>query len=442
MYIINRAVVILILVFWSCVPLCGEKCRVIVTTDIGGTDPDDEQSMIHLLMCSNDLDIEGIICQMAFVKSPIGIDVLNNIINVYAEVEENLRLHDSEYPTADYFRSISTTGQTEVGMSGVGEGLDTPGSELIISSVDREDDTRPVWLVAWGGMNTIAQALWTVSHTRNESEFVDFIEKVRIYDVLGQCDAGAWVAHNFPEITYIRARDVYGWAPDDQWTIENIQSVGPMGRIYPTRRWATEGDSPSFMYLIDNGLNLPEDVSAGGWGGRFAKDKVENMEGMSWVKRNGLDEMRFSPYFMHGNPEGEPTVGRWSEDIRNDFAARMRWSVSDYASANHHPQIQVNGESAPSREPISILVAPGESFDIDASKSFDPDGDKLEFRLYLYGEASESDFEVPISIDASGRFKVTIPNRPPCGKMHFILEAKDNGYPPLKSYRRIIVRNL
>ncbi|MCM1452777.1 MAG: DUF1593 domain-containing protein [Clostridium sp.] len=424
-----------------CVLAHSEKSRVIVTTDIGGTDSDDEQSMVHLLMCSNDLDIEGIVCQMAFVKTPIGIGALNKIIDAYAIVEENLRLHDPEYPTANYLRAIAKTGQTEVGMAGVGDGFDSPGSDLIISSVKREDDTRPIWLLAWGGTNTIAQALWRLRATEDETTLNKILGRIRIYDVLGQCDAGAWIAHDFPEITYIRARDVYGWAPDDEWTKINIQDVGPLGRAYPNRKWATEGDSPSFMHLIDNGLNLPDDVSAGGWGGRFSKDKAENIEGMSWVKRNNLDEMRFAPYLMHCNPEGEQSVGKWSEDIRNDFAARMQWTINDYGHANHHPRIRINNESRPSTDPIRLKIAPGETFVVDASESFDPDGDKLYYSMHLYKEVSGEDSEAAISDNGEGRFTVRLADKKLPDRLHFIVEVTDNATPPLKSYRRIIVEN-
>ena len=37
------------------------KPRIIVSTDIGGTDPDDNQSMVHLLMYSDKVLIEGLI---------------------------------------------------------------------------------------------------------------------------------------------------------------------------------------------------------------------------------------------------------------------------------------------------------------------------------------------------------------------------------------------
>ena len=39
----------------------GPRHRVIVSTDIGGTDPDDFQSMVHLLVCADRFDLEGLI---------------------------------------------------------------------------------------------------------------------------------------------------------------------------------------------------------------------------------------------------------------------------------------------------------------------------------------------------------------------------------------------
>ncbi len=41
--------------------LTGERHRVIVSTDIGGTDPDDFQSMVHYLVYADVFDTEGII---------------------------------------------------------------------------------------------------------------------------------------------------------------------------------------------------------------------------------------------------------------------------------------------------------------------------------------------------------------------------------------------
>lgn len=399
------------------------KNRIIVTTDIGGTDPDDEESMVHLLMCANDLDIEGIICQMAFCQSPIGIEPLRKILKAYEQAYPDLIVHDPSYPTYEYLYSISTTGQTNVGMSGVGEGMDTPGSELIIKAVDC-DDPRPIWLTAWGGMNTIAQAIWKVQDTRSETELQQFLSKIRIYDILGQCDAGAWIAHNFPEVLYIRARDVYGWGPDDNWTAANIQAFSPMGDVYPSRKWATEGDSPSFMYLIDNGLNMPEDVTAGGWGGRFNSEKTECVRGMVWVERNNLDETQYDPYYMYTNPDGEATITRWSNHIHNDFAARIQWSCNDkYENANHHPVIMINDEAEPTSAPLVIIVSPQDQVSINVGRSYDPDGDSLSFKAYLYQEASNYRHDIAIDNNNDG-FLLYSASR--CSRPHFAYDSRSD----------------
>lgn len=191
--------------------LNAQKHRLIVTTDIGGTDPDDEQSMVHLMVSANDIDIEAIICGLAWLEGKLGTGVVNSIIDAYDEDYPNLIIHDADYPTPAYLRSITKPGQPISKMAGVGEGKDSPGSELIISAIDN-DDPRPVWLNAWGGANTIAQALWKVKNTRSSEEVDKFINKIRIYDILGQDDAGAWIAKTFPDLisTYVTKKYMAG----------------------------------------------------------------------------------------------------------------------------------------------------------------------------------------------------------------------------------------
>jgi len=41
--------------------LAGNRPRVIISTDVGGSDPDGFQSMVHLLVYADVLDIEGLI---------------------------------------------------------------------------------------------------------------------------------------------------------------------------------------------------------------------------------------------------------------------------------------------------------------------------------------------------------------------------------------------
>ena len=413
--------------------------RLIVSSDIGGADPDDRQSLIHLLLNADCIDLEGFIFQHAWV--PIDKDAeiapTNAIYDAYAEALPNLLAHSKGFPDIATLRSITKRGQTEAAMAGVGEGKDSPGSEHIISVVDKNDN-RPVWIAAWSGVNTIAQALWKVRNTRSEADVRKFVSKIRIYDVLGQDDAGAWIVTNFPDIIYIRNKHIYGWAPGDEWVKANIQSKGALGAVYPDRIWATEGDSPSFLYTINNGLNCPEHPDWGGWGGRFLTTPEAGIRSMDWVARSNLDETQYDPYYMLPSaPEGNGAILRWQEDIFNNHAARMLWTVSPrYEDANHHP-IAIVGKDK-SKKAITIKVKPGKTISLDASRSYDPDGDSLTFDWQQYKEAGT--YEGDISIQADGaKLTVTIPNDIKGHSIHIILRVTDSGSPSLTSYRRIII---
>lgn len=418
----------------------SDKQRLIVTTDLGGSDPDDIQSMIHLLLCSNVIDVEGLISSRAWVDDPDQSVLIRKYVDYVGEVLSNLQKQAPGYPDLAYLQSIVKSGQTKAHMDGVGEGKDSPGSELIIQAVDKKVDKRPVWLVAWGGMNTIAQALWKVSHTRTKEEVDEFVANVRIYDVLGQDDAGAWIARTFPDIFYIRVKGVYGWGPSDEWTREHILACNPLGAHYPDRIWATEGDSPSFFYVYANGLNVPEQPSYGGWGGRFTDKKVSGVRSMDFVKKSGKDETRFDPYYMLSDaPEGSNAISRWKEHIWNDFAARMQWTMTaDYAAVNHHPVAAIGGDR--SLMPVYKTVCPGDILTLDASGSDDPDGNPLDFNWYIYREPGTYSGKIIVEGDKSSSCRVTIPSDASGKEFHLILELTDRGTPALTAYRRIVVK--
>ncbi len=205
------------------------KPRIIVTTDLGA-DPDDIQSLIRLLVSANDFDIEGLIVSTScWRKNQSNTAMLDKIVDAYGQVLPNLQVHSEGYPSLDYLRSISVLGQSGYGMSDVGDGKDSAGSDLIIASVDK-DDPRPVWVQFWGGGNTLAQAIWKVRGTRSNEEFAAFLNKVRVFDILGQDDTGAWMAKNFPDLFYIRATGVYGWQPPKNGEYQK--------RIQALARWA------------------------------------------------------------------------------------------------------------------------------------------------------------------------------------------------------------
>ncbi|MDE7420246.1 MAG: DUF1593 domain-containing protein [Muribaculaceae bacterium] len=422
------------------VPRFDGNVRLIVTTDLGGSDPDDIQSMIHLLVCSDRIDIEGLISSEAWVDDPDKTEKLRQTVEHFIEVLPTLGIHSSGYPSAEYLRSIVAQGQDKPHMDGVGEGKDSPGSDLIVDAI-KKDDGRPLWVAAWGGMNTVAQALYKLKTTNDEETFRAYISKLRIYDILGQDDAGAYIAKNYPELVYIRNKEVYGWAPNDQWTKENIQNRLPLGAYYPNRIWATEGDSPSFLYVYSNGLNDPEHPEYGGWGGRFSKDRVKNIRGMDFIERSGKEEKVFDDYYMIGSaPEGNQSIKIWEEAIHNDFAARMKWTQEkDFEKANHHPVAAYNGDTG--RYPVYLYANPGDTVFLSASGSCDPDNDELEYSWNVYEEPSEYGGQIIFDRSNERDCRIIVPERVGDDGIHIILEVSDNGSPKLTSYRRIIIKN-
>ena len=320
-------------------------------------------------------------------------------------------------------------------MGDVGKGKDSPGSDLIIAAVDK-DDLRPVWVGCWGGANTLAQAIWKVRETRSKAELAKFLSKLRVFDILGQDDAGAWIAKKYPDLFYIRATGVYGWQPSDDYLKKHIQSKGPLGAVYPNRKWAAEGDTPAFMHVYPNGLNDPEKIDQGGWGGRFSLSKKTGIKSMSGVKG---EERKYDPYDMYGNTsEGAKAIKRWSKGYDNDFAARMQWSVtSKYSEANHHPVAVVNGDTT--RRVLEVRASPGSSVTLDAEGTRDPDKDTLTYSWSFYKEPSSYTGSIPIEGQLSTAAKVAVPDDARGKTIHILLEVHDSGTPNLYAYRRVIL---
>jgi len=415
------------------------KPRVINTTDLGA-DPDDKQSLVRQLVMANEYDLEGLIvstgCWKKMQDSTI---MLDRIIDAYEQSYPNLKKHAQEFPEPSYLRSITAMGQLGYGMSDVGDSKDSIGSNMIIKAVDK-DDTRPVWVTCWGGCNTAAQALHTVKQTRSDSELKKFIDKLRIYDVLGQDDAGTWIAKTFPDLVYIRATGiVYGWQPTDEWLDEHIQSHGPLGAVYPDRKWMSEGDTPAFLHVYPSGLNDPSLVSQGGWGGRFTEDKVKAIRGMKCME--GEDE-GYDPYLMYGDAgEGAVSINRWQQAIENDFEARMDWSITDkFENANHHPIAILNGNTG--RGVLKLRVKPGADVELDGRGSSDPDGDTTRLSWSVYQEASSYKGDVSFEDKTSELTSVSVPQDASGQTIHIILQVSDDGQPSLTRYRRLILEVL
>lgn len=410
------------------------KPRVINTSDLGG-DPDDQESLVRVMVTANEFDLEGlIVVTSCWKKSQSNTAMLDTIVNAYGQALPNLKVHANGFPSLEYLQSISKLGQTGYGMADVGSGKDSPGSELIIAAADKPDP-RPLWVNLWGGGNTLAQALWKVKNTRTADQVAQFVSRLRVYDVLGQDETGAWMAKTFPDLFYIRATGVYGWQPTDSWLSTNIQSKGPLGAVYPNRQYDVEGDSPSFLHEYPNGLHDPEKLDQGGWGGRFETSKKTGIRGMSPV----TSEPQYDPYGMYGNTaDGADAIKRWSAGIDSDFQARMDWSIKPkYADANHHPIAVVAGDAT--KQILEISAAVGSNVSLDATGSTDPDGNALTYAWSFFPSSSSYTGSVALQDSSAASVSLAIPADASGKTLDVILELHDNGTPNLYAYRRVII---
>ena len=444
----------------------------IVLTDIEA-DPDDTQSMVRLLLYSNVIDIKGLIATTScWKKTSVAPESIERIIRAYAGVQPNLLQHEPGFPGIDDLMATVKRGRPEYGMQAVGSGKDSQGSEWIIKILE-EDDERPLWISVWGGVNTLAQALHKIKHTRTEAVAKRLIAKLRVYTISDQDDSGAWIRNTFPELFYIVSPgDEYGsstWVAinshidginneviSNTWLAQHIQQGhGPLGAEYPDVSYGMEGDTPSWLSLIPNGLNDPEHPEYGGWGGRYEchiPDFDARKKGDSGVPAapetraiwtNAPD--RYAPYIQneYGRSlrrdtltfsNNQVTVWRWRDDFQNDFAARMDWCTKTYSEANHPPLPVLNHAA-------EIAVKSGEGFGLDASGTSDPDGDNLSFLWFHYPEAGTYKEWIPINSAENARgVWVTAPVVKRAETAHFILKVTDKGTPALSRYKRVLVK--
>lgn len=238
-----------------------------------------------MFLYSNQIDIKGIVATTScWMQTQINPTSIEKIIEAYGKVHSNLIKHELGYPKAEQLSMLIKNGLPVYGMQGVGKGMDSEGSEWIIKVLE-EDDERPLWISVWGGVNTLAQALHKIKETKTQEEAKRLIEKLRVYTISDQDDSGIWIRNNFPELFYIVSPgDDYGSATwiainsfikgtDNQtisnsWIKKNIQqNQGSLGAVYPDVAWGVEGDTPAFLSLIPNGLNVAEHSEWGrlGW---------------------------------------------------------------------------------------------------------------------------------------------------------------------------------
>ena len=211
-----------------------------------------------------------------------------------------------------------------------------------------------------------------------------------------------------------------------EWLERHIR--GPLRRVYPCEAHkkvgVKEGDTPSFLYLLPNGLSDPEEPSQGNWGGRF----VRSGQGHEYLPAADI---------LDGQRDLLASIHRWRPAYQNSFQARLEWCDRLFEEANHEPVAHCNGDA--SLRVLHMTAEPGGKVKLSAAGSSDPDGDRLTYRWWTYREAgtywNEPDIAGAADIDAV----VTIPEDAAGRTIHIILEVTDTGRPPLTAYRRVVI---
>jgi hypothetical protein len=443
----------------------NKKLRVLVTTDIEA-DPDDSQSLIRFLTYCNEWDVEGLIATTSIhQKNRVAPETISKILDAYKKALPNLLKHEKGFPAVDELKAKVKKGLPLYGVAGVGKGHDSEGSEWIIRVLEKPDD-RPVWVCVWGGTNCLAQALWKIRETCTTNRAQQLYKKSRVYTISDQDDSGPWIRKAFPDIFYICSPGyTYGDATwrgfsfsvpgsnkevvSNEWLAKNIQQGhGPLGAAYPDVAYGMEGDSPSFMSLISNGLNDPEHPDYGGWGGRYKyytpplSNKPDVIGRPNWpvtepesrpLWANAEDSV-YSVVDKAWHKSSQATIWRWREEYQNDFAARMSWATKNYNEVNHPPVPKLG-------HPEHFTVLSGQQFHLSAAGTYDPDGDSLSYLWFQYQEAGTYNGRISFSPYAANLYDVPVTapivNRPQT--IHFILKVTDKGTPRLTRYKRVIV---
>ncbi|KAK8092870.1 hypothetical protein PG999_014457 [Apiospora kogelbergensis] len=440
------------------------KPRMIAMTDVVGSDvePDDMQSLVHLLSVADMFQIDGIIATTGWnLDGLTEMPRIFSVIDAYEKDLPNLMKRSGQtgflddetdqligyWPSAAYLRGVIAEGQTTRGMGGVGDGKATNGSRLVTSILDRADPFgRPVWISFWGSGNTLAQALWDVQKSRSSEETDAFVSKARVYAITDQDrpfypendytgvprTAQTWMRKTFgSKLFYIWSETAWrqlGRETRDRWTQykTSVQGKGALGSLYPDYKYVVEGDTSSWVYAWP-GVNNPEDPTQWGYGGRFVDALSPDNTTRAYMDRD-----------TDAAAQCTEAINRTVQDQMNDFVSRIEWAAS--GKGNRNPMVVVNGDNF--QQVATITAAPGASVTVSAGGTMDPDGDALSYEWSQdtgvlgvgwaasipLGGISTLDASLEVPADAGGR------------DIHLMLRVVDDGTPALATWRRVVIQ--
>ncbi len=314
-----------------------ERPRILITTDIGGTDPDDNQSMMHFLLYCNEFDTEGLISSPSYGD---GNDrEIIRMIGLYEQDLPTLKQHAEGWPTADQLRSVTKQGRRGAAPL-CGYSTATEGSDWIVKCA-RKEDKRPLYILVWGGLDDVAQAL---------HDAPDIASKVRIHWIGGpnkkwSLPSYCYIVEHFPSLWFIENNESYrgfiaNYKNKDKhhagfydYYVEGAGHLGADFYNYLEGR-PKLGDTPTLLYMLDGDPAVPERES---WGGSFVKISYSSRAVFTrptivrdTIQRDGVIEWQFKgPKLKKGTYQ--PVKAKWASGADDEVGFltidKQKWPV-------------------------------------------------------------------------------------------------------------------
>ncbi len=408
---------------------------------------------------------------------------IHDIVDAYEQVYPNLKIHHKEYPSPTDLKSKIRYGNIEFD----GDiSKDSPGSDLI-KQLMLDDQPGQLFITAWGGHSTIARALKSIQdqyeYTTQWDQIKNKISRKVVLLASGDQDDtyAKYIKPNWPLIesrqfkggpnysygAQINAKPENAPLLSSKWMKENVSDRGPLGKLYrvwgdgkqmvkddkmdffgfdgftadqlkqkgyvvwmplqPKGSWLGEGDTFTFMNMLNNGLRAYEKDAIAGWSGMNIMNSDNELFSFS---SSDTSAAGLSNSIGSMNRNSSATLPDFFPAAQNDFAARMKWSVTkNYKDANHEPIITIEG-------PLHVMAKSGEKIRINA-KATDPDGNKITYHWYslnpnhtglTINNAHTNQVEIILAANAVKNQSVEI-----------ICEVKDDGTPALTRYQKLLV---
>jgi len=293
--------------------LAGSRYRVIISSDIGGSDDDDIQSMIHYLIYADLFDTEGLISSPPHKGRKK--DFLK-VIDYYEKDYPNLKTWSRKYPPPDFLRSITKQGATDPAPK-KGYGKSTEGSRWIIQCAHKKDP-RPLYVLVWGSITDVAQALHDDPSIKT---------KIRVYFIASwnlrqDQNSFRYIDQHHPDTWMIFCDTTFrGWymggkqdgdLSNKTFMQTHIKGHGKLGDYCAPLKGGSikMGDTPSVAYLLRGD---PDDPTSQSWGGQFIRKKGRPQW---WIDNP-------DPKLKQSNRPGAKTVNQWRVNYLRDWQKRM-----------------------------------------------------------------------------------------------------------------------